>query len=414
MTESLPACRFCGAPLRTTFVDLGETPLANSYVTPDDIAAGRDKRYPLHVRVCDACFLVQADEPVHPDAIFSDYAYFSSYSSSWVEHASRYAEAMRARFALGPDSLVVEIASNDGYLLQHFVAAGVPVLGVEPAANVAAVAVAKGVPTEVAFFGRDTALRLAARGYAADLMAANNVLAHVPNLADFTGGFSLLLKPEGVATFEFPHLLNLIKQVQFDTIYHEHFSYLSLVAVERVFAGSGLRVFDVEELSTHGGSLRLFAGLAGSAHVETERLRAMRAKEHAAGLDSIEAYRGFPARVAAVKASFLAFLANAKAEGKRVAAYGAAAKGNTFLNVCGVTVADIVAVADRSAAKQGKWLPGSHIPILAPEAIRDIRPDYLVVLPWNLIDEIRSEMAFIADWGGRFVTGVPETRVLAA
>ena len=414
MAAQLPSCRFCATPLRATFVDLGSTPLANSYVTAADIEAGRDRRYPLHVRVCERCFLVQADEPVHPDAIFSDYAYFSSYSASWVEHARRYAEAMRERFKLKPQSLVVEVASNDGYLLQHFVAAGIPALGIEPAANVAAAAVARGVSTEVAFFGRETAQRLAARGLRADLTAANNVLAHVPDLRDFVGGFAVLLKDEGVSTFEFPHLFNLIRETQFDTIYHEHFSYLSLVAVENVFRETGMRAFDVEELPTHGGSLRLFACREGATHEETERLRAMRAKERAAGLDALAAYEGFPNKVAAAKASFLDFLARASSEGKRIAAYGAAAKGNTFLNVCGVTERDIVCVFDRSAAKQGKLLPGSHIPILAPEKIEEVRPDYLVVLPWNLIGEIRSEMAVIAEWGGRFVTAIPETRILPA
>jgi SAM-dependent methyltransferase len=412
MTDA-PPCRFCGAPLTTTFVDLGETPLANSYLSEADVAAGRDRRYPLHARVCGDCFLVQVDEPVRPEAIFSDYAYFSSFAKSWVEHARRYAEAMIARFGLGPRSLVVEIASNDGYLLQHFLAAGVPVLGVEPAANVAAAALAKGVPTEVAFFGRETAARLAARGVAADLVAANNVLAHVPDIRDFLAGFPPILAPNGVATFEFPHLLNLIRETQFDTIYHEHFSYLSLIAVERIFAATGLRAFDVEELTTHGGSLRLFACRADAAHRETPRLDELRAKERAAGLDSLDAYRGFAPRVEAVKRSFLAFLERARSEGKTVAAYGAAAKGNTFLNVCGVTQADISAVFDRSTAKQGKLLPGSHIPILPPERIGEIKPDYLVVLPWNLIAEIKADMAVIAEWGGRFVTAVPETRVIA-
>jgi SAM-dependent methyltransferase len=414
MTDALapPSCRFCGAPLTTTFVDLGETPLANSYVTEEDVAAGRDRRYPLHVRVCCECFLVQADAPIGAEAIFSEYSYFSSVSASWVEHARRYAEAMIARFGLGPQSLVVEIASNDGYLLQHFIAAGVSVLGVEPAANVAAAAIAKGAPTEVAFFGRATAERLSRRGVAADLVAANNVLAHVPDIRDFAAGFTLLLKPDGVATFEFPHLLNLIGKTQFDTIYHEHFSYLSLVAVEKIFAATALRAFDVEEIATHGGSLRLFACRADASHRQTERLAALRAKEHEAGLDSLDAYRGFAPRVEAAKRSFLAFLAKARAEGKMVAAYGAAAKGATFLNVCGVGTSDIVCVFDRSAAKQGKLVPGAHIPILAPEAIHAIKPGYLVVLPWNLVDEITAQMAFIAQWGGRFVVAMPQTRVL--
>jgi len=411
--SSTPGCRFCGELLTTTLVDLGETPLANSYLTQADIVAGRDARYPLHARVCGACFLAQVDDVAAPEAIFSDYAYFSSFATSWVEHARRYAEAMIARLRLGQHSLVVEIASNDGYLLQHFIAAGVPSLGVEPAANVAAAAIAKGVPTEVAFFGRATARRLVESGVRADLIAANNVLAHVPEIEDFVAGFALLLKSEGVATFEFPHLLNLIREAQFDTIYHEHFSYLSLLAVETIFAAAGLRVFDVEELPTHGGSLRIYVCRAESSRGETNQLMALRLREHEAGLDSLSAYRGFAPRVEAAKRSFRAFLDRARAEGKSVAAYGAAAKGNTFLNVCGVTSADIVCVFDRSTAKQGKFLPGSHIPILAPERIEEIKPDYLVVLPWNLIEEIRRNMASIAQWGGRFVVATPETRVLA-
>ena len=413
MSAAAPACRACGAPLTTTFVDLGETPLANSYLTAEEVAAGRERRFPLHARVCGACFLVQVDDPVDPAAIFSDYAYFSSMSDSWVEHARRYALAMIDRFRLGPRSMVVEIASNDGYLLRHFLAAGVPALGVEPAANVAAAAVARGVPTEVAFFGRATAERLVARGVSADLTAANNVLAHVPDIRDFVAGFAILLAPEGVATFEFPHLLNLIRDVQFDTIYHEHFSYLSLIAVEAAFAAGGLRAFDVEELPTHGGSLRLYACRAGAVHRESERLGALRARERAAGLDRLDAYRGFAPRVEAIKRDVLAFLAAARGEDKRVAAYGAAAKGNTFLNVCGIGADDILCVFDRSPAKQGRLLPGSHIPILAPERLADVRPDYLIVLPWNLLDELRSQTMAIAEWGGRWVIALPRLRTIA-
>ena len=404
-------CRFCGTRLEHDFVDLGATPLANSYVTREQIAQDLDTAYPLHARVCSSCYLVQVDAPVAPESIFSDYAYFSSYSESWVEHARTYAAAMIARFGLGANSLVVEVASNDGYLLQHFVAAGVPVLGVEPAANVAETARAKGVPTDVAFFGADTARKLVARGIAADLTAANNVLAHVPDIGDFIRGFSIILKPQGVSTLEFPHVLNLIRELQFDTIYHEHFSYLSLVAVEAVLKKSGLRAFDVEELPTHGGSLRLFVCHAAAAHAETGRLRAMRAKEHEFQLDSLAGYEGFAEKVATVKQGFLDFLARAKAEGRTVAAYGAAAKGNTFLNVCGVTARDIACVFDRSAAKQGLYLPGSHIPILSPDSIGERKPDYLVILPWNLRDEITQQMAEIRSWGGRFVTAVPAIQV---
>jgi hypothetical protein len=405
-------CRFCGAVLTTTFVDLGETPLANSYLTAEEVAAGRDPRYPLHARVCGECFLVQVDDAAAPEAIFSDYAYFSSMSDSWVAHARRYADAMIGRFHLGPGSQVVEIASNDGYLLQHFVAAGVPALGIEPAANIAAIAIAKGVPTEVAFFGRATAERLVARGLRANLIAANNVLAHVPDIRDFVGGFAVLLAPDGVATFEFPHLLNLIRDVQFDTIYHEHFSYLSLTSTETIFAAADLRVFDAETLPTHGGSLRLYVCRAAAPYRESARLATLRAEERTAGLGALAAYRGFAPRVEAVKRDFLDFLATARRENKRVAAYGAAAKGNTFLNVCGVGAADIVCVFDRSPAKQGKLLPGSHIPILSPERLAEIRPDYLVVLPWNLIDEIRAQTAEIAGWGGRHVVASPQLQVL--
>ena len=407
-----PLCRFCKAPLIDTFLDLGEQPLANSYLTAEQLAAGTERVFPLHVRVCRRCFLVQADDAVPADHIFdADYAYFSSYSTSWVEHARRYAVAMAERFRLGPESLVVEVASNDGYLLQHFVAMDVPVLGVEPTANTAQAAVARGVPTEVAFFGAATGRRLAARGRA-DLMAANNVLAHVPDIGDFVAAFRELLADDGVVTFEFPHLLNLIEQVQFDTIYHEHFSYLSLLAVEQVLRANGLRPFDVELLATHGGSLRLFACHVGAGHEETDALRALRAREDAAGLSRIETYAGFAPRVAAVRASFRAFLAAEKAAGRRLCGYGAAAKGNTFLNYCGATQADIETVFDASPAKQGRYLPGSHVPILAPAAVRDLRPDDLLILPWNLKDEIMGEMAFIRDWGGRFVTASPETKVV--
>ncbi|MDB5452298.1 MAG: SAM-dependent methyltransferase [Caulobacteraceae bacterium] len=408
-----PPCRFCRTPLAHTFLDLGNQPLANSYLTTEELAAGTERSWPLHTRVCHACFLVQADDPVSAAAIFDGgYAYFSSYSTTWVEHARRYAEEMTERFDLGPDSLVVEVASNDGYLLQHFLAKDIPVLGIEPTANTAEAAVARGIPTEVTFFNAETGRNLAARGAMADLMAGNNVLAHVPDIGDFVAGFQHVLKPEGVLTFEFPHLLNLIQQVQFDTIYHEHFSYLSALAVEKVLAANGLRAFDVELLPTHGGSLRLFVCHVGSGRDETEALRALRAAEHAGGLDDLATYGGFTPRVEAVRASFQAFLAKARAQDKTVAAYGAAAKGNTFLNYCGTTADDIVAVYDASLAKQGRFLPGSHIPILAPDEVRALKPDYLVILPWNLKDEIIGQMAFIGDWGGRFVTASPETQVV--
>lgn len=410
---SPPACRFCRAPLTQTFLDLGDQPLANSNLTLEQLQAGAEKTYPLHTRVCGQCFLVQADDVVPAEDIFdADYAYFSSYSAGWVEHARRYAAAMAERFDLGPESLVIEVASNDGYLLQHFVGMDIPVLGIEPTANTAEAARARGVRTETVFFNEQTAMQLAARGDRADLIAANNVLAHVPDINGFVAGFRHVLKPEGVLTFEFPHLLNLIDQVQFDTIYHEHFSYLSLLAVEQVLAAHSLMAFDVERLPTHGGSLRLYCALRSSGHAETEALRRLRADETAAGLDRIETYADFTPRVEAVRASFQAFLAEAKDDGREIAAYGAAAKGNTFLNYCGATADDIVCAFDANPAKQGRYLPGSHAPILPPEKVAEVRPDYVLILPWNLKDEIMSQLAYIREWGGRFVVASPATRVL--
>lgn len=411
---TVPACRFCRAPLTQTFLDLGDQPLANSYLTKAQLDAGTEGFYPLHTRVCGTCFLVQADDPVAADVIFDDgYAYFSAYSESWVAHAKRYADAMAGRFGLGADSLVIEVASNDGYLLQHFKAMGVPVLGIEPTANTAQVAVKeRGIPTEVTFFNDATGRDLAARGTAADLMVGNNVLAHVPDIGDFVAGFQHVLKPEGVLTFEFPHLLNLIEKVQFDTIYHEHYSYLSLLAVEKVLLANGLRPFDVELLPTHGGSLRLFCAHQASSYQETQALKTLRGREQAADLDKLSGYEGFTARVDAVRRGFLDFLAKAKADGKSVAAYGAAAKGNTFLNYAGVTPDDIVAVFDANPHKQDRFLPGTHIPTYAPAGITEFKPDYLIILPWNLKDEIMGQLANIADWGGQFVIAAPDTKVV--
>ena len=407
-----PACRFCGAPLTLTLVDLGTMPLANSYLTAAQLARP-EPRYPLHARVCGTCRLVQVDAVVPPEHIFSDYAYFSSVATSWVEHARRFTVMARRRWRLGLASKVVEVASNDGYLLRHFVAAGVPVLGIEPAANVAAEARAGGVPTEVAFFGRETAQRLHDEGVAADLMVANNVLAHVPDINDFVAGFAILLKRNGVASFEFPHLLRLIEGVQFDTIYHEHFSYLSLLAVERIFAAHGLRVFDVEELPTHGGSLRVMASrIDGRRRREGAGLRKVRADEAAAGLAQDDAYRGFARRVEGVREDLLAFLREAKAVGRGVAAYGAAAKGNTLLNYCGIGPDLIAYAVDRSTHKQGLYLPGSHLPIFAPERLEETRPDYVLILPWNLKTEILAGMSAVRRWGGRFVIAIPALAVL--
>jgi len=408
---SEPHCLGCGAPLTRTWVDLGVSPLANSYVAADE--AGRpDAVYPLRAMVCDRCLLVQLDQLVPREAIFnSGYAYFSSYSDSWLAHCRRYVADVVDRFHLGPSSQVVEIASNDGYLLQYFAQRGIPVLGVEPSASVAQAAQAKGIPTEIAFFGEATARALSARGDTADLIAAKNVLAHVPDINDFAKGVAMLLKPEGVFTVEFPHLLNTIRGVQFDTIYHEHFTYLSLLAVERVFERQGLRVFDVQETQTHGGSLRVFACLGDAAFEATPAVAAMRRTEAAAGLGGPSGYAGFETRIRRVRDDLLAFLDGARRAGASVAAYGAAAKGNTLFNYCGVTSRDIAFVADRSAAKQGKLLPGSRIPILAPEAIDAARPDFVLIVPWNLSDEIEAHLASIRAWGGRFVTAIPELRV---
>lgn len=405
-----PSCRACGAPLSHSLVDLGLSPLANSYVPAARARLG-EMFHPLHVFVCGRCMLAQIEAFEAPEAIFSDYAYFSSYSSSWVRHAERYAEAMIARFDLGAGSKVVEIASNDGYLLRHFVGRGIPVLGVEPAANVAAVAEAAGVPTEVAFFGAATGRRLREAGHAADLMAANNVLAHVPDILDFVAGFRELLKPDGVATFEFPHLLRLIEDCQFDTVYHEHFSYLSLVATEFVLERSGLMAFDVETLPTHGGSLRLFVCHAGADRSASPALVALRQAERAAGLTGLAGYEGFAARVAEVKCGALDFLIRARREGRKVLGYGAAAKGNTFLNYCGIGPELVSAVADRSPHKQGTLLPGSRIPVISPEALLAERPDYVLILPWNLSEEIAAQLAEARAWGCRFVTAIPEVRV---
>ena len=404
-------CRFCGAGLKLVFADLGMTPLSNSFVEPDK-ASGSEVFYPLCAYVCSACRLVQLEEFESPQHIFGDYIYFSSYSESWLRHAEAYAEKMTRRLDLGAGSLVVEVASNDGYLLQYFKRRGINVLGVEPAANVVAVAADKGIPSEVAFFGVATAARLRDNGVSPDLMVANNVLAHVPDINDFVGGFAMLLKPGGVVTVEFPHLLNLVLGSQFDTIYHEHFSYLSLHVVRRIFARHGLAVFDVEELPTHGGSLRVFASHAGTGRAETPAVARVLGAEESGGLEGEETYRRFARQVVDAKVSLLSFLIGARAEGKRVADYGAPAKGNTLLNYCGVGPELIGFTVDLSPHKQGMLLPGTRIPVRAPEAILEEKPDYVLVLPWNLQDEITAQMAAVRDWGGRFVVPIPTTRVL--
>jgi SAM-dependent methyltransferase len=369
--------------------------------------------YPLHAYVCGQCFLVQLQEFVTPSEIFTEYAYFSSYSTSWVEHARRYAEMMIARFRLGPASKVMEIASNDGYLLQHFVARGVPVLGIEPAANVAKVAIEKGVSSVVRFFGRQSAAELAAEHGRPDLLLGNNVLAHVPDINDFVGGMKFLLAPHGVITMEFPHLARLMAENQFDTIYHEHFSYLSFVTAKRIFAHHGITLFDVEELPTHGGSLRIYGRHDENAALAvTGRVCELRQREIDEGFLTQECYRGFDERVKATKRKLLTFLIDAKQRGKKVVGYGAPGKGNTLLNYCGIRTDFLDFTVDANPYKQGKFTPGTRIPILAPEKLREARPDYVLILPWNLKDEISAQAAYIRDWGGKFVVPIPEVRVV--
>jgi SAM-dependent methyltransferase len=416
MTDTRPSssrgCLFCRTPLRFTFVDLGMSPLCESYV-PAEKANEMEPFYPLHAYVCEKCFLVQLQEYVSPQAIFSEYAYFSSYAESWVEHMRRYADMATERLGLGKGSFVVEVASNDGYLLQHFVRKGIPVLGIEPAANVAKVAVEKGVPTLVDFFGEKTAQRLAAEGRRADLVCGANVLAQVPDPNDFVKGLEILTKPGGAVTIEFPHLVRLMAENQFDTIYHEHFSYFSFLAAEAIFAAHELTVFDVEEIPTHGGSLRIWARHAEDrTKPVTERARALRQREVDAGLLRLETYASFGEQVKETKRKLLEFLIGAKRAGKRIAGYGAPGKGNTLLNYCGIRGDFIDFTVDRNPYKQGKLLPGTHIPIFAPEKIAEERPDYVLVLPWNFKDEIVKQMAHVREWGGRFVVPIPEVKVL--
>ena len=406
-------CRICAAPLRVTFVDLGASPLCESYLTADQLNR-MEPFYPLHAFVCERCFLVQLEEYVRPEEIFTEYAYFSSYSDSWLDHARRYADQMIERFALGRDSFVVELASNDGYLLRNFVAANIPSLGIEPAVNVARVAVEQGVPTRVAFFGTALARQLAEEGQHADLIAGNNVLAQVPDLNDFIAGVRLLLKPNGVATFEFPHLLQLMRQNQFDTIYHEHFSYFSLLTTEFLFARHGMELFDVEELATHGGSLRVYARHrkeSGDAE-PSARLAALRRAETDAGLGTLEAYSAFGEQVKATKRKLLQFLITARDGGTSIAGYGAPGKGNTLLNYCGIGPDFLEYTVDRNPYKHGRFTPGTRIPIFPPDRLLETRPDYVLILPWNLKDEIVRQMQTVRDWGGRFVVPIPELTVL--
>jgi hypothetical protein len=414
MSETaLPVCRFCGEPLRRTVVDLGMSPLCESYVE----AAQLDEMepfYPLHVRVCEGCFLVQLRAYVAPEEIFTEYAYFSSYSSSWIEHARRYADVMIERLRLGPERLVVELGSNDGYLLQRFVERGIPTLGIEPAGNVAKVATERGVPTLVAFFGVETARQLVAEDRRADLLVANNVLAQVPDLNDFVAGMKLLLAPGGAATIEVPHLMRLLEGNQFDTIYHEHYSYFSLATVQRIFSAHEMTIFDVEELATHGGSVRIYAAHANeNGRPAGARVAELVEREDTAGLSTMEPYASFAARVQQTKRHLLKVMISIKRDGQSIAGYGAPGKGNTLLNYCGIRTDLVDYTVDRNPYKQGRFLPGTHIPILHPSMIAESRPDFILILPWNLKDEIMEQLSFVRDWGARFIVPIPEVAVLA-
>lgn len=408
-----PTCRSCGAPLSLTLVDLGLQPLANSYV-PLANARLADPVYPLHARVCEKCWLVQVDDVVPAEDIFDGhYAYFSSFSDSWLKHCQAYAAKMTAELGLGPKSLVIEIASNDGYLLQYFARAGVPVLGIEPTANTAAEAEKKGVPTRVEFFTEANAKKLAAEGKRPNLICSANVLAHVPDINDFVRGVAALLSGDAVYTVEFPHLLNMIRHVQFDTIYHEHYSYLSLIAVEKIFADAGLRVFEVEELPTHGGSLRVYGCRKAASHAERAGVAKVRADEAAAGFDRAEGYMGFTEKCEAVRAGLMDFLTQAQDAGRSVAAYGAAAKGNTLLNYCGIGADLIPFCVDKNPAKQNTLLPGSHIPVHDVDELRDSRPDYVVILPWNIKTEVIAQLGDLRAAGTQFVTAIPSISITA-
>lgn len=405
-------CRHCGAALRLPFLDLGSAPPSNAYLTTQALNAP-ETWYPLRLLACTQCWLVQTEDHAGREALFSeDYAYFSSFSSSWLAHSQAYVHAMRERFGLGPSSCVAEVAANDGYLLQYVQQAGIPCYGIEPTASTAAAARTKGIEIVERFFGVDLARELVAQGRQADLTAANNVLAHVPDINDFAAGFATLLKPAGVATFEFPHLLRMVQSAQFDTAYHEHFSYLSLLAVARIFAANGLAVFDVEELPTHGGSLRVFAQRTDTAaHAVTPQVAALLAQERAAGMETASFYTAFQAEAVRVAGALMGFLLQAQAEGRSVAGYGAAAKGNTLMNFCGVRPHLLPYVVDRNPAKQGKYMPGSRIPIVEEARLRATRPDYVLILPWNLREEVMQQLAYVREWGGRFVTAVPRLEI---
>jgi hypothetical protein len=405
------SCRLCGASLTRTFVDLGMSPLCESYVPPEKLDVA-EAFYPLHVRICDSCLLVQLPTYVAGEDIFTHYAYFSSYSDSWVAHAKRYADEMTSRLRLGSESLVTEVASNDGYLLQHFLAAGIPVLGVEPARNVAEAASAKGIRTAVEFLGPQTGRDIASRHGTADLVAANNVFAHVPDIRGFAVGLRALVKDSGLVTLEFPHLLRLIEGRQYDTIYHEHYSYLSLLTASRALATAGLTVVDVDELDTHGGSLRVHARPQESAGEPTGRVKAVLDAEDYAGLHTLAGHEGFAGQVLRIKSDLLTFLLDAVGKGLSVVGYGAPGKGNTLLNHCGIRSDLLAYTVDRSPVKQGQFLPGTHIPIYAPDRIAETRPDYILVLPWNLKKEISEQLDYVRSWGARLVIPIPELEVL--
>jgi len=411
MKATSSQCRFCEERLEHTFIDLGMSPLANSYIGVNK-HNGMEPFYPLHVYVCGNCLLVQLEEFEAAADIFSDYAYFSSYSDSWLQHAKRYVDMTTERFGLGSHSQVMEIASNDGYLLQYFQEKGVPILGIEPAANVAKVASQKGIPTVVQFFNVETAREFVAQGTQADLLVGNNVLAHVPDLNDFVEGIKIILKQHGVVTMEFPHVLRLMEQKEFDTIYHEHFSYFSFRTVESIFAKHGLTLFDVEELPTHGGSMRIYGRHTEETSIAVSpRVHDLKRMEEAGGYGELKKYLSFAEEVSETKYQLLEFLIAAKRQGKRIVGYGAPAKGNTLLNFCGVGKDFIDFTVDRSPEKQGCLLPGTHIPIFHPDRITETKPDYVLILPWNLKDEIMSQMAHISEWGGQFVTPIPEVKV---
>jgi 2-polyprenyl-3-methyl-5-hydroxy-6-metoxy-1,4-benzoquinol methylase len=406
-------CRFCKTELSVVFIDLGNSPPSNSFLSNEDLNEP-EIFYPLKVFTCNNCFLVQVDEYKKSDSIFNDqYVYFSSYSSSWLEHAKQYAEAVIDRFGLTEKSQVVEVASNDGYLLQYFKERHIPVLGIEPTANTAEVAVAKGIETIVRFFGTSLAMELAATGKKADLLAGNNVLAHVPDILDFVGGMKILLKECGVITMEFPHLMQLVENNQFDTIYHEHFSYLSLYTVNQIFESKGLTIFDVEEIPTHGGSLRIYAKHnSDNSKVIATNVQNLISREVAKGISKPSYYANFQEKAFDIKLAFLQFLISQKKAGKKVAAYGAAAKGNTLLNYCGVKKDLVEYVVDANPNKQGKWLPGSHVPVVNEAFIKTSKPDFVVVLPWNIKKEVMRQLAYIKDWGGRFVILIPNLEII--